>query len=532
MDQTDQLVSSPNLTVNFHSETNENTLNTLQNMQTYPINEYHHIECNLMQRNNALYIELHTNFSKRPIVLLVDTGACITLINREIVLGHMQKLNFIVNLFGITGDDKSVTTMGVVHGITAIHSFQLGITLHLIDSKHSGPADGYLGFDFLSQYMAKIDIELQKMILKTKTFLPPEVSNKIIDISKKAQIISNPMPTNSKELDNQDNLIHSLGQNYEFETEQITKQTIGKIEQDFSPKSKQFKSYYKAINTFSRQIHKREDQKIKNLDEIGDEVFTLSEYITEIADDAFAIRNKLDEMDKLNATLNMENNYPDSNYCHMFPIHNNAQSSKVTIELKRYERIFLDLKLSQCSQEEKDYILHVCRSFPSQFYVEGDTLGSTNVLKHKINLIPGAGVVNQRQYRIPHTHKQVLENIIKEYEEMGIIEKCQSNYNSPVILVSKKDANGDPTDFRCVVDYRKLNEISEFTNFPIPLIDDILDSLHGCSYFTTLDIKGAFHQIFMDESSRDYTAFTANNFQYRWVRHLGCLQPLSHGKEP
>lgn len=101
---------------------------------------------------------------------------------------------------------------------------------------------------------------------------------------------------------------------------------------------------------------------------------------------------------------------------------------------------------------------------------------------------------------------------------MGIIEKCQSNYNSPVILVSKKDDNGNPTDFRCVVDYRKLNEISEFTNFPIPLIDDILDSLHGCSYFTTLDIKGAFHQIFMDESSKDYTAFTANNFQYRWVR--------------
>lgn len=69
-----------------------------------------------------------------------------------------------------------------------------------------------------------------------------------------------------------------------------------------------------------------------------------------------------------------------------------------------------------------------------------------------------------------------------------------------------------------VVDYRKLNQISEIENFPIPLIDDILTQLSGSTYYTTLDIKGAFHQLLVDEGSRDYTAFTAGNFQYRWVR--------------
>lgn len=69
-----------------------------------------------------------------------------------------------------------------------------------------------------------------------------------------------------------------------------------------------------------------------------------------------------------------------------------------------------------------------------------------------------------------------------------------------------------------MVDYRKLNENTEFQNFPIPLIDDILDGLSGSKFFTTLDIKGAFYQIILDKKSRDYTAFSANNFKYRWVR--------------
>lgn len=86
------------------------------------------------------------------------------------------------------------------------------------------------------------------------------------------------------------------------------------------------------------------------------------------------------------------------------------------------------------------------------------------------------------------------------------------------ILVPKRDESGGKTDFRFVIDYKKLNEITEVQNFPIPLIDDILNGLSGCFYFTTLDIKNAFSQILMEESSKDYTAFTVNNFQYRWCR--------------
>lgn len=85
-------------------------------------------------------------------------------------------------------------------------------------------------------------------------------------------------------------------------------------------------------------------------------------------------------------------------------------------------------------------------------------------------------------------------------------------------MVSKKDEFGGKSDFRFVVDYRKLNLITENHDFPIPLIDDILNGLSGCEFFSTLDIKGAFHQIEMEKNSRDYTSFTVGNFKYRWLR--------------
>lgn len=145
-------------------------------------------------------------------------------------------------------------------------------------------------------------------------------------------------------------------------------------------------------------------------------------------------------------------------------------------------------------------------------------LQSTDVIKHEIKLIPNAKPINIRQYRIPETQRRILEEIVKDYEKQGLNEKCQSNWNSPAILVSKKDDFGGKSDFRFVVDYRKLNLMTENQDFPIPLIHDILKGLSGCAFFSTLDIKGAFHQIELEESCKDFTSFTVGNFKYRWIR--------------
>ncbi|PIK53661.1 Retrovirus-related Pol polyprotein from transposon [Apostichopus japonicus] len=84
---------------------------------------------------------------------------------------------------------------------------------------------------------------------------------------------------------------------------------------------------------------------------------------------------------------------------------------------------------------------------------------------------------------------------------------------APCLLVSKKNN----TDYRFVVDYRRLNACTELEAHPLPTTEESLDSIgvQNPKYFTCLDLQSGFHQILLDPNSRPYTAFRC---------HLGLFQ--------
>ena len=57
------------------------------------------------------------------------------------------------------------------------------------------------------------------------------------------------------------------------------------------------------------------------------------------------------------------------------------------------------------------------------------------------------------------------------------------------------------------MDYRKLNKITKCDAYPLPRIDEILDSLGKAKYFTSLDLASGYWQVEMNESDREKTAF-------------------------
>lgn len=121
-------------------------------------------------------------------------------------------------------------------------------------------------------------------------------------------------------------------------------------------------------------------------------------------------------------------------------------------------------------------------------------------------------VVQRRPYRLAPIEREKVKNIISDLKSKGIVRESCSPFASPILLVKKK--NGDD---RLCVDFRELNSNTIRDHFPLPLIQDQIDKLGKAKYFTTLDMKSGFHQIPIDNTSIEKTAFVTPDGQYEYV---------------
>ena len=103
--------------------------------------------------------------------------------------------------------------------------------------------------------------------------------------------------------------------------------------------------------------------------------------------------------------------------------------------------------------------------------------------------------------------------MVSEMKDQGIIQPSISPWASPVVLVPKKDGK-----LRFCVDYRRLNAITKKDVYPLPRIDDILDTLGKTKYFSSLDLCLGYWQVELDEESRQKSAFATHQGFFEFVR--------------
>lgn len=446
--------------------------------------------------NKEATIKLNLSIATRPVTLLLDSGSSVSLINSKLIKnGTLIDRRKAIRLTSATG--HSASTIASALSKISMNNIEREHEFHLYDNSLPIPFDGILGSDFLTKFKCSLDFDTHTLkfgVKNSSTSDMPHQPHALLHSSNSFSFPHKAFPNaihiNEANDNSTYNYLHDT-QNCNFNHDMlIPEYTLKCIRIHVNLLDGQ---YFFNTNNFMHPV------------DIANSMINIANQTAFIL---IENRNKIPIV--LNDTIFNKNKFTRADKFHILQL-------KIASCENRKKFILTNLHTGQCNDEVKKPIEDLCCEFNDCFYVEGDQITHTDIVKHSIQLKPDAKPVFTRQYKLPEAQKAEIQRQLNKMESENIIEKCSANgWNSPLILVPKRDENGNKNQFRLVVDFRRLNEATIPIQFPIPSIDSILDRLAGSKIFTTLDLYGAFYQIQLDENSRSFTTFENNNFAYRF----------------
>ena len=171
------------------------------------------------------------------------------------------------------------------------------------------------------------------------------------------------------------------------------------------------------------------------------------------------------------------------------------------------------------TEEETKVFQKLCDKYADVFSDNSGDIGRTPLIKMDIDTGENPPVC-QRPYTLPLKHVEWVKKELNILEATGIIVRSVSPWASPIVIVPKRSAPGEPPKRRMCVDYRALNKLLPpvkkahsnakgiLSLVPLPKIDEIYACLRGSKVFSTLDMCSGYHHVEMTDEARPKTAFT------------------------
>ena len=168
------------------------------------------------------------------------------------------------------------------------------------------------------------------------------------------------------------------------------------------------------------------------------------------------------------------------------------------------------VKGTSLSSHHQDLLLTLLLDYSDVFARSKDELGRTDLLQHEI-VIDSAAPIRQRFRRLSPEKRVEMRALLDDMLQKNLISPSKSPWAAPIVLVKKKDGTS-----RFCVDYRRINAVTRKDAYPLPRVDDILETLAGSQLFSTLDLASGYWQVEVKPEDREKTAFITSEGLYEF----------------
>ena len=175
-------------------------------------------------------------------------------------------------------------------------------------------------------------------------------------------------------------------------------------------------------------------------------------------------------------------------------------------------KLMVENSKEHLSEEQVTKLTDCLMEYEDVFARDEFDLGDFTEIQHEVDT-GEAKPVKERMRRTPACFVEEEEAHLKKMLDAGVIQPSTSDWAAAPVLIRKRDGS-----VRWCIDYRGLNSVTIKDVFPLPLIEDCMDSLAGKEWFSKLDANSAYWQIKIKESDRKKTAFTTKYGLFEHVK--------------
>jgi len=200
---------------------------------------------------------------------------------------------------------------------------------------------------------------------------------------------------------------------------------------------------------------------------------------------------------------------------------NNEPNSETEQKIEAQLAQILDSKETILDNNQKYELTKLLKKQADLFIEVSKQIGRTGLVKHRIDTGTSSPTV-QGMRRIPEAQKRIIDEEVDKMLKHKVIRPSSSPYRANFVLVQKKDGSWRPC-----LDFRLLNSVTKKDQYPLPRIDETLDSMGRAKFFSTIDLAHGYWQVELEEGSKEKTAFASRRglFEFETMPFGLCNAP-------